>query len=128
MLCTADNVYGNYFDLQLDRYEPWVKDMMIEYLNDPIWDIVLPLGSDYAITKLAEPISNWPGKLTKYKDIFRGLEKDWTLMKRKNYTTAVEQPMSANEGKYFVWMKPGGPIAWWELNVRMIYTIEVKIA
>ena len=69
-----------------------------------------------AIKKLATKVTVWPTIIIKQRNLFicknHKACAGGDLMKVK-YSWSKE-----NSAKYFVWKEPGGPIAWWNLDVR----------
>ena len=81
------------------------------------------------IALLADIARDWPQELKVYQKSFDRRKGDWRLMKRKSSieTGGDEMSIPSKEGQYFIWIEPGGPIAWWNLNVSIEISVNVKL-
>ena len=98
IICSIYYVIALYFFIcyfQFEHYDPWMKDLMEQYLANP------------PIENVAEE-TNWPSQYNKPKIVGTLLRSSGKLMKIKS--------AYKRHGKYFIWGALGtkGPVAWWD--------------
>ena len=101
--------------------------MMMEYFNT-YSNPTIP-NRTLEIDTLADPVIDWPEELKVYQSFYNRRKDNWKLMKRKSVVKihGVEKSMPRREGQFFIWREPGGPIAWWNINVSIIFSINEKL-
>ena len=100
---------------------------MMEYLNT-YSNPTVP-NRKASIDTLADTIKDWPEELKVYQNSFNRRKDKWKLMKRKSTVKihGIPNTIPSREGQFFVWREPGGPIAWWNINVSTIFSMKVKL-